>query len=201
MRDLRELSTASSIAYGIGITTMLMLEDGLATDLIPDAKNLTIRALPAAGHASRERSGPGPEVITMALSALRRVSATEDFYAGPRWKEIWATTRSAGRSSSRRCWKPACYSSREHSLLRLWSTASWLRTSHTVIPVVAGEGRAVAHRPRPVAAHTARRSGYWPTARCRVELRTSPAASPLDPGGKHFGHMRRGTSPRGGLPR
>jgi hypothetical protein len=81
-RDLRELpgeATAASTAYGI--KTMLLLEDGLAADLIPVAESLQKMALPAGGYAGREQSGPRPEATAAVLNALRRIAATQDFAA------------------------------------------------------------------------------------------------------------------------
>ena len=79
-RDLRDLSgeaTPTSTAYGI--KTMMLLEDGLAADLVPVAENLRRKAFPKGGYASRGQSGPRPEATAMVLNALRRVAATEDF--------------------------------------------------------------------------------------------------------------------------
>jgi hypothetical protein len=81
-RDLRELqgeATAASTAYGI--KTMLLLEDGLAADLIPVAESLQKMALPAGGYAGREQSGPRPEATAAVLNALRRIAATQDLDA------------------------------------------------------------------------------------------------------------------------
>jgi hypothetical protein len=80
--DLRELSgeaTALSTAYGI--RTMLLLEDGLAADLVPVADSLRRMADPAGGFAGRGQSGPRPEATAVVLSALRRIAVTEDFDA------------------------------------------------------------------------------------------------------------------------
>ena len=80
--DLRELpgqATAASTAYGI--KTMLLLEDGLAADLIQVTESLRKMALPAGGFAGREQSEPRPEATAAVLNALRRVGATEDFDA------------------------------------------------------------------------------------------------------------------------
>jgi hypothetical protein len=60
---------------------MLLLEDGLAADLIPVAESLRKMALPAGGYAGREQSGPRPEATAAVLAALRRIDATEDFDA------------------------------------------------------------------------------------------------------------------------
>jgi hypothetical protein len=82
-RDLRELpelpgeATPTSTAYGI--KTMLLLEDGLAADLVPVADSLRKMSLPGGGYAGREQSGPSPEATAVALSALRRTAATEDY--------------------------------------------------------------------------------------------------------------------------
>lgn len=79
-RDLRDLpgeATASSTAYGI--KTMLLLEDGLAADLVPVAQSLQKMARPAGGYTGREQSEPRSETTAAALNALRRISATENF--------------------------------------------------------------------------------------------------------------------------
>jgi hypothetical protein len=79
-RDLRDLpgeATASSTAYGI--KTMLLVEDGLAADLMPVAESLREMALPDGGYAGREQKGARPEVTAAVLNALRRIAATEDF--------------------------------------------------------------------------------------------------------------------------
>jgi len=79
-RDLRELSgkvTPASIAYGI--KTMLLLEDGLATDLVPVAESLREMAQPQGGFKGQGQSEPRPEVTAAVLNALRRTSATEKF--------------------------------------------------------------------------------------------------------------------------
>ena len=82
-RDLRELpgndATATSTAFGI--RTLLLLEDGLAADLIDVAESLRKMALPSGGYAGREQSGPRPEVTAAVLNALRRIAATDDFDA------------------------------------------------------------------------------------------------------------------------
>jgi hypothetical protein len=78
--DLRVLpgeATAASTAFGI--RTMLLLEDGLAADLVPVAESLRKMAFTAGGYAGREQSGPRPEATAAVLNALRRVAATEDF--------------------------------------------------------------------------------------------------------------------------
>jgi hypothetical protein len=76
-RDLPGAATAASTAYGI--KTMLLLEDGLAADLVPVAESLKKMAFPAGGYASSEQSRPRPEATAAALNALCRIAATEDF--------------------------------------------------------------------------------------------------------------------------
>ena len=84
-RDLRELpelpgeATPTSTAYGI--KTMLLLEDGLAADLVPVAESLRKMSEPAGGYAGRDQSGPRPEATAAVLNALRRITATGDFDA------------------------------------------------------------------------------------------------------------------------
>jgi transcriptional regulator with XRE-family HTH domain len=70
-------ATAASTAYGI--RTMLLLEDGLAADLIPVAESLERMAVPDGGYAGREQSEPRPESTAAVLNALRRIAATDDF--------------------------------------------------------------------------------------------------------------------------
>jgi hypothetical protein len=80
--DLRALpgeATAASTAFGI--RTMMLLEDGLAADLVPVAESLMRMAFDAGGYAGREQSGPRPEATAAVLNALRRTAATEDFDA------------------------------------------------------------------------------------------------------------------------
>ncbi len=79
-RDLRDLSgeaSASSTAYGI--KTMMLLEDGLAADLVPAAQNLQKMARKTGGYTGREQSEPRSETTAVALSALRRITAFDDF--------------------------------------------------------------------------------------------------------------------------
>lgn len=81
-RDLRGLPgkvAATSTAYGI--KTLLLLEDGLAADLLPVAESLRKMALPAGGYAGREQSEPRPEATAVVLNALRRIAATDGFDA------------------------------------------------------------------------------------------------------------------------
>ena len=75
--DLRVLpgeATASSTAYGI--RTMLLLEDGLAADLVPVAASLRKMARRGGGYAGREQTGPRPEATAAVLNALHRIAAT-----------------------------------------------------------------------------------------------------------------------------
>jgi hypothetical protein len=79
-RDLRELpggATLASTAYGI--KTMLLLEDGLAADLVPVAENLKKMAFPEKEDASRKQYPLRPETTAVVLSALRRITAAEAF--------------------------------------------------------------------------------------------------------------------------
>ncbi len=82
-RDLRELpgNDATPTSTAFGIRTLLLLEDGLAADLIDVAESLRKMALPSGGYAGREQSGPRPEVTAAVLNALRRIAATDDFDA------------------------------------------------------------------------------------------------------------------------
>lgn len=77
LRDLQGEATPTSTAYGI--KTMLVLEDGLAADLIPAAENLRKMADPEGGYASRGQHKPRPETTAVVLSALRRITAAENF--------------------------------------------------------------------------------------------------------------------------
>ena len=77
LRDLQGEAGAASTAYGI--KTMLLLEDGLAGDLIPVAESLTKTAVPAGGYKGSEQAEPRPEATAAVLNALRRISVTEDF--------------------------------------------------------------------------------------------------------------------------
>lgn len=81
-RDLRVLpATATAASTAFGLRTMLLLEDGLAADLIPVAENLREMAGPAGGYASHEQSQPRPEATAAVLHALRLFSATDHFDA------------------------------------------------------------------------------------------------------------------------
>jgi len=78
--DLRELPggpTAVSTAYGI--RTMMLLEDGLAADLIPVARSLNEMAHPSGGYRSSGQTRPSAESTADVLNALRRIAATGDF--------------------------------------------------------------------------------------------------------------------------
>ena len=70
-------ATAASTAYGV--RAMLLLEDGLAADLIPVAESLRKMAVPAGGYAGRGQSKPRPEVTAAVLNALCRIDATDGF--------------------------------------------------------------------------------------------------------------------------
>ena len=72
-------ATATSTAFGI--RTLLLLEDGLAADLIDVAESLRKMALPSGGYAGLEQSTARPEVTAAVLNALRRIAATDDFDA------------------------------------------------------------------------------------------------------------------------
>jgi hypothetical protein len=80
-RDLRLPGEATPASTAYGIKAMLLLEDGLAADLMPVAESLRKMALPAGGFAGREQSGARPEVTAAVLNALRRIAVTEDFDA------------------------------------------------------------------------------------------------------------------------
>jgi hypothetical protein len=77
LRDSQGKATPTSTAYGI--KTMLLLEDGLAADLVPVAENLRKMADPDGGYASRGQRAPRPETTAVVLNALRRIGATEKF--------------------------------------------------------------------------------------------------------------------------
>jgi hypothetical protein len=79
--DLRVPGEATATSTAFGIRTMLLLEDGLASDLVPAAESLRKMAFTAGGYAGREQSGPRPEATAAVLNALRRIAATEDFDA------------------------------------------------------------------------------------------------------------------------
>jgi transcriptional regulator with XRE-family HTH domain len=82
-RDLRVLgdlpSEATPASTAFGVKTMLLLEDGLAADLVPVAESLRKMALPAGGYAGREQSGSRPEATAAVLNALCRIEVTDDF--------------------------------------------------------------------------------------------------------------------------
>jgi hypothetical protein len=77
--DLRMPGEATATSTAFGIRTMLLLEDGLAADLVPVAESLRKMAVPAGGYAGREQSVPRPEATAAVMNALRRVAATEGF--------------------------------------------------------------------------------------------------------------------------
>jgi transcriptional regulator with XRE-family HTH domain len=70
-------ATATSTAYGL--RAMLLLEDGLAADLIPVAESLRKMAVPAGGYTGLGQSKPRPEVTAAVLNALCRIDATDGF--------------------------------------------------------------------------------------------------------------------------
>jgi hypothetical protein len=79
--DLRVPGDATATSTAFGIRTMLLLEDGLAADLIPVADSLRKMAFSAGGYAGREQYVARPEATAAVVNALRRVAATEDFDA------------------------------------------------------------------------------------------------------------------------
>jgi hypothetical protein len=79
-RDLRQLSrsaTAASTAFGL--KTLLLLEDGLASDLVPVAENLRTMKEKRGGYANLEQAGPRPEATATVLDALYRISGLDHF--------------------------------------------------------------------------------------------------------------------------
>lgn len=80
-RDLRQMSrsaTAASTAFGL--KTLLLLEDGLAPDLVPVAENLRMMK-ERDGYANQEHAGPRPEATATVLDALYRISGLDHFGA------------------------------------------------------------------------------------------------------------------------
>jgi hypothetical protein len=78
--DLRELPGGASLAStAYGIKAMLLLEDGLAADLVPVAENLKNMAFHGRKDARRKQYPLRPETIAVVLGALRRIAAAEDF--------------------------------------------------------------------------------------------------------------------------
>jgi len=77
--DLRVPGEATATSTAFGIRAMLLLEDGLAADLVPAAESLRKKAFTAGGYAGREQFGPRPEATAAVLNALRRIAAAEDF--------------------------------------------------------------------------------------------------------------------------
>ena len=80
-RDLREPDKATAESTAFGIRTLLLLEDGLAADLVPVAESLRKMALPSGGYKGPEQSGARPEATAAVLNARRRIAATDDFGA------------------------------------------------------------------------------------------------------------------------
>jgi hypothetical protein len=58
---------------------MLMLEDGLAADLMPVTESLRKMARPDGGFAGHGHAEARPEATAAVLNALRRIAVTEDF--------------------------------------------------------------------------------------------------------------------------
>ena len=80
--DLRVLpGEVAAVSTAYGIRTMLLLEDGLAADLVPVAEGLREMALPGGGYAGREQAEPRPESTATVLNALLRIAVTEGFDA------------------------------------------------------------------------------------------------------------------------
>jgi hypothetical protein len=76
--DLRELPGGASLAStAYGIKTMLLLEDGLAADLVPVAENLKNMAFHGQEDERRKQYPLRPETIAVVLSALRRITVAE----------------------------------------------------------------------------------------------------------------------------
>ena len=81
-RDLRQLgghATAASTAFGL--KALLLLEDGLAADLVPVAQNLRAMKKEGGGYASWEQSKPRPEVTATVLDTLCRIAGLDNFDA------------------------------------------------------------------------------------------------------------------------
>ena len=77
--DLRNLpDKVTPVSTAFGVRAMLLLEDGLAADLIQVAESLRRMADSAGGYASRGQVSPRPESTAAVLNALRRIAATED---------------------------------------------------------------------------------------------------------------------------
>jgi hypothetical protein len=80
--DLRAFpSKAAALSTAYGIRTMLLLEDGLAADLVSVAESLREMARPGGGYAVREQAEPRTEATAVVLNALLRIAATEGFDA------------------------------------------------------------------------------------------------------------------------
>jgi transcriptional regulator with XRE-family HTH domain len=73
------LDQATAISTAYGVRAMLLLEDGLAADLVPVAESLRKMAVPAGGYAGQGQSKPRPESTAAVLNALRRIDATDGF--------------------------------------------------------------------------------------------------------------------------
>jgi hypothetical protein len=78
--DLHQVpGVAMAVSTAYGIRTMLLLEDGLAADLVPLAESLKKKAFVTGGYAVRGQSEPRPESTAMVLNALRRIAITDDY--------------------------------------------------------------------------------------------------------------------------
>ncbi len=118
--DLRNLpDKVTPVSTAFGVRAMLLLEDGLAADLIQVAESLRRMADSAGGYASRGQVSPRPESTAAVLNALRRIAATEDIgdHIAQMERDLRDLWRNPGRSSSPRCWKLACCSGPSSSLV------------------------------------------------------------------------------------
>jgi hypothetical protein len=77
--DLRVPGAATPLSTAYGIRTMLLLEDGLAADLIPVAESLLEMASEGGGYAGREQVEPRTESTAVVLNTLLRIAATVGF--------------------------------------------------------------------------------------------------------------------------
>ena len=78
--DLRLLpGEAAALSTAYGIRTMLLLEDGLAADLVPVAESLRKMAFTAGGYAGRGQAEPRSEATAVVLNALLRIAVTDGF--------------------------------------------------------------------------------------------------------------------------
>jgi hypothetical protein len=77
--DLRVPGKPTPLSTAYGIRTMLLLEDGLAADLVPVAESLLEMASKGGGYAGREQAEPRTESTAVVLNALLRIAATVGF--------------------------------------------------------------------------------------------------------------------------